>query len=158
MGPYYSAIGGTCVNVGCVPKKLMVFASRYPAVIAESQRYGWQNPTDKATFSWDDFMEAKNTEITRLNNVYSKFVLANAGVETREGLGRLNGPNTVEIQATDGTQDVTSVSAKHILIAVGGWPFKPDIPGAELAITSLTVTTNKETSIVCDQVLMATGR
>jgi len=244
IDPYYSAIGGTCVNVGCVPKKLMVFASRYPAVIAESQGYGWQNPTDKATFSWDDFMEAKNTEITRLNNVYSKFVLANAGVETREGLGRLNGPNTVEIQATDGTQDVTSVSAKHILIAVGGWPFKPDIPGADLAITSneifyldkqpkkmvivgggfialefaqimdglgtdvtlmyrgdlflrgfdmdvrqhlleemsrntnidiqfqttpteivqnndsgsLTVTTNKETTIVCDQVLMATGR
>ena len=87
IDPYYSAIGGTCVNVGCVPKKLMVFASRYPAVIAESQGYGWQNPTDKATFSWDDFMEAKNTEITRLNNVYSKFVLANAGVETREGLG-----------------------------------------------------------------------
>ena len=86
IAPYYSAIGGTCVNVGCVPKKLMVFASRYPGVSNESIGYGWDAPS-KGTFNWDKFMEAKNTEITRLNNVYGKFVLEPAGVETCMGLG-----------------------------------------------------------------------
>jgi hypothetical protein len=88
IAPYYSAIGGTCVNVGCVPKKLMVFASRYPGVSNESVGYGWDSPT-AGTFNWDKFMDAKNTEITRLNNVYGKFVLEPAGVETCIGLGKL---------------------------------------------------------------------
>jgi hypothetical protein len=86
IAPYYSAIGGTCVNVGCVPKKLMVFASRYPSVSKESIGYGWDSPSS-GSFNWDKFMDAKNTEITRLNNVYGKFVLEPAGVETCIGLG-----------------------------------------------------------------------
>mmetsp|Transcript_9214 Transcript_9214/g.21094 ORF Transcript_9214/g.21094 Transcript_9214/m.21094 type:complete len:533 (-) Transcript_9214:252-1850(-) len=131
--PNYSAIGGTCVNVGCVPKKLMVFASRYPGAIDEMAGYGWEG-AGPGIFSWDKFMEAKNEEITRLNNVYSKFVLGNAGVETMEGLGKLNGKNSVEIALTGG--GTKTVSAKNVLIAVGGWPFKPDIPGIEHTITS----------------------
>jgi len=79
---------------------------------------------------------AKNTEITRLNNVYAKFVLGPAGVETMEGLGKLNGPNKVDIALTDGSGDVKSVTAKNILIAVGGWPFKPKLPGIEHTISS----------------------
>jgi len=133
--PYYSAIGGTCVNVGCVPKKLMVFASRYPKMISETTGYGWDG-AKPGIFQWDTFMEAKNTEITRLNNVYAKFVLGPAGVETMEGLGKLDGPNKVDIALTDGSGDVKSVTAKNILIAVGGWPFKPDLPGIEHTITS----------------------
>eukprot|EP00751_Fragilariopsis_kerguelensis_P011742 CAMPEP_0170774614 /NCGR_PEP_ID=MMETSP0733-20121128/10059_1 /TAXON_ID=186038 /ORGANISM="Fragilariopsis kerguelensis, Strain L26-C5" /LENGTH=548 /DNA_ID=CAMNT_0011117197 /DNA_START=128 /DNA_END=1775 /DNA_ORIENTATION=+ len=133
--PYYSAIGGTCVNVGCVPKKLMVFASRYPGMISETPGYGWEG-AKPGIFNWDTFMAAKNTEITRLNNVYAKFVLGPAGVETMEGLGKLNGPNTVDIALTDGSGDVKSVTAKNILIAVGGWPFKPDLPGIEHTISS----------------------
>ena len=131
--PNYSAIGGTCVNVGCVPKKLMVFASRYPGAISEMSGYGWDG-AKPGTFSWDKFMEAKNTEITRLNNIYSKFVLGKAGVETIEGLGKLNGKNSVEIALTAG--GTKTVSAKRILIAVGGWPFKPEIPGIEHTISS----------------------
>jgi len=131
--PHYSAIGGTCVNVGCVPKKLMVFASRYPGAIKEMSGYGWSGATP-GIFSWETFMEAKNEEITRLNNVYAKFVLGPAGVETVEGLGNLNGKNSVEIALTAG--GTKTVSAKNILIAVGGWPFKPDIPGIEHTITS----------------------
>jgi glutathione reductase (NADPH) len=131
--PNYSAIGGTCVNVGCVPKKLMVFASRYPGVIDEMSGYGWDD-AKPGIFSWEKFMEAKDTEITRLNNVYSKFVLGNAGVETCEGIGKLNGKNSVEISLTGG--GTKTVSAKNILIAVGGWPFKPSIPGIEHTITS----------------------
>jgi len=131
--PFYSAIGGTCVNVGCVPKKLMVFASRYPSAISESSGYGWKGASP-GKFSWEAFMESKNEEITRLNNVYSDFVLAKAGVNTIEGLGTLNGKNTVDIALTNGERQ--TVTAKNILIAVGGWPFKPFIPGIEHAITS----------------------
>jgi len=132
--PNYSAIGGTCVNVGCVPKKLMVFASRYPAAIAESAGYGWEG-AKPGEFNWDTFMEAKNKEITRLNNVYSTYVLKKAGVEISEGTGKLVDKNTVSISPTDGSPAKT-VTAKYILIAVGGWPFKPDIPGIEHTITS----------------------
>lgn len=132
--PNYSAIGGTCVNVGCVPKKLMVFASRYPSSIAESAGYGWEGAAP-GTFNWETFMAAKDKEITRLNNIYSKFVLGKAGVEISEGTGKLVDKNTVHITPTDGS-DAKTVTAKTILIAVGGWPFKPDIPGIEHTITS----------------------
>mmetsp|Transcript_26682 Transcript_26682/g.57439 ORF Transcript_26682/g.57439 Transcript_26682/m.57439 type:complete len:494 (+) Transcript_26682:635-2116(+) len=132
--PNYSAIGGTCVNVGCVPKKLMVFASRYPGSIAEAKGYGWDG-AKPGTFSWENFMEAKDAEISRLNNIYNEFVLKRAGVEVCEGLGKLNGKNSVEIALANGGGTRT-VSAKNILIGVGGWPFKPDIPGIEHTITS----------------------
>lgn len=131
--PNYSAIGGTCVNVGCVPKKLMVFASRYPSSIAESAGYGWEGATH-GSFNWQTFMEAKDAEITRLNNVYSTYVLKKAGVEIAEGYGSLVDKNTVKIDSSDG--ESRTVSAKTILIAVGGWPFKPNIPGIEHTITS----------------------
>jgi len=132
--PDYSAIGGTCVNVGCVPKKLMVFAARYPFDVGEAAGYGWKGAS-AGTFDWDTFMEAKNKEITRLNNVYQKFVLGNAGVEIIQGLGQLQDANTVKVTMTE-TGEEKLLKAKNILIAVGGWPFKPDIPGAEHAITS----------------------
>lgn len=131
--PAYSAIGGTCVNVGCVPKKLMVFASRYPSATAESAGYGWTGAT-AGDFNWEKFMEAKDAEITRLNNVYNNFVLGNAGVEVMEGLGALNGKNVVDVKMRNG--ETKTITAKNILIAVGGWPFKPDIPGIEHTITS----------------------
>jgi len=132
--PHYSAIGGTCVNVGCVPKKLMVFASRYPSAIAESAGYGWEGASP-GNFSWDTFMEAKNAEISRLNNVYTNFVLKKAGVEITEGTGSLVDKHTVSIKPSDGGA-VRTVSTKYILIAVGGWPFKPNLPGIEHTITS----------------------
>lgn len=131
--PNYSAIGGTCVNVGCVPKKLMVFASRYPGNIAEAKGYGWDG-ADAGKFSWETFMESKNKEISRLNNVYTEFVLKKAGVEICEGTGKLDGKNSVHISLTAG--GAKKVTAKNILIAVGGWPFKPNIPGIEHTITS----------------------
>ncbi|KAL3780229.1 hypothetical protein HJC23_013521 [Cyclotella cryptica] len=134
MKPEYSAIGGTCVNVGCVPKKLMVFASRYPGEIAEMSGYGWKGAT-AGEFDWKVFLENKNKEITRLNNVYNNFILKNAGVQVTEATGKLSGPNSVTIHETS-TGKTSELTAKHILIAVGGWPFKPNIPGIEHAITS----------------------
>eukprot|EP00980_Cylindrotheca_fusiformis_P019389 scaffold6661_cov109-Cylindrotheca_fusiformis.AAC.9 len=132
--PNYSAIGGTCVNVGCVPKKLMVFASRYPEEVGHAAGYGWEGAT-AGKFDWDKFMEKKNAEITRLNNVYTDIVLKKAGVEIIEGFGSFNGPNKVDVKAT-ATGETKTLTAKNILIAVGGWPFKPNIPGIEHAITS----------------------
>jgi glutathione reductase (NADPH) len=134
IDPYYSAIGGTCVNVGCVPKKLMVFASRFPADMAEAAGYGWDTNT-VGTFHWDRFMQHKNEEISRLNNIYKDDVLAKAGVEMMEGTGRLNGPHTVDITVT-ATGETKSVTAKYILISVGSWPYKPKIPGVEHTVTS----------------------
>ena len=131
--PNYSAIGGTCVNVGCVPKKLMVFAGRYPAEVGEAAGYGWEGGT-AGKFNWKTFMESKNTEITRLNNVYNDFVLAKAGVEVMEGFGKLNGKNAVDVSLSNG--ETKTLTAKNILVAVGGWPFKPEIPGIEHTITS----------------------
>jgi len=132
--PNYSAIGGTCVNVGCVPKKLMVFASRYPDEISLSGGFGWEGATE-GKFNWEKFMEAKDAEISRLNRIYKDFVLAKAGVEIIEGFGSLNGKNAVDVKST-ATGETTTLKAKNILIAVGGWPFKPDIPGIEHTITS----------------------
>jgi len=132
--PNYSAIGGTCVNVGCVPKKLMVFASRYPDEIGLSSGYGWEGAT-AGSFNWDKFMEAKNKEISRLNRVYKDFVLGKAGVEIIEGYGSLNGANAVDVKST-ATGEVTTLKAKNILVAVGGWPSMPQIPGIEHVITS----------------------
>eukprot|EP00526_Cylindrotheca_closterium_P011675 CAMPEP_0113646910 /NCGR_PEP_ID=MMETSP0017_2-20120614/24803_1 /TAXON_ID=2856 /ORGANISM="Cylindrotheca closterium" /LENGTH=479 /DNA_ID=CAMNT_0000558879 /DNA_START=78 /DNA_END=1517 /DNA_ORIENTATION=- /assembly_acc=CAM_ASM_000147 len=132
--PNYSAIGGTCVNVGCVPKKLMVFASRYPDEIGLSEGFGWEGNA-VGSFNWQKFMEHKDKEISRLNRVYQEFVLGKAGVEIIEGFGRLNGKNAVDVKST-ATGETTTLKAKNILIAVGGWPFKPKIPGIEHAITS----------------------
>ena len=111
----------------------MVFASRYPAQIAESAGYGWEGATE-GSFNWEKFMEAKDAEITRLNNVYQKFVLGNAGVEIIEGVGALNGKNAVDVTLRDGEKK--TITTENILVAVGGWPFKPDIPGIEHTITS----------------------
>ncbi|KAL3942923.1 MAG: hypothetical protein SGBAC_002951, partial [Bacillariaceae sp.] len=86
-------------------------------------------------FDWKQFMEYKDTEITRLNNVYNNFVLGNAGVEIIEGFGALNGKNAVDVHMTQSGETKT-LTAKNILVAVGGWPFKPDIPGVEHTITS----------------------
>lgn len=131
--PNYSAVGGTCVNVGCVPKKLMVFASRYPSEVGEAAGYGWQGATE-GKFDWKKFMEYKDTEIDRLNNVYQKFVLKNAGVEIIEGYGSLNGKDKVDVKLSNG--ETKTLKTKNILVAVGGWPFKPAIPGIEHTITS----------------------
>lgn len=131
--PNYSAIGGTCVNVGCVPKKLMVFASRYPGEIAEAEGYGWKGAT-AGTFDWETFIKSKDEEITRLNNVYQKNVLGSAGVEIIEGKGKFIDEHTIHVDLASG--ETKELKAKHIVVATGGWPFKPDIPGIEHTITS----------------------
>jgi glutathione reductase (NADPH) len=119
--------GGTCVIRGCVPKKLMVFASEYRGAMADAQAYGWT--VHAGGFDWATFRDKLHAELDRLEGVY-RGILKNNGVETYDSRARLVDPHTVEL--ADGTQR----SAKHILIATGGRPVKPDLPGAEHAITS----------------------
>ncbi|MBC2833945.1 glutathione-disulfide reductase [Paragemmobacter straminiformis] len=122
-----SRMGGTCVIRGCVPKKLMVFASGFPEAIEDARAYGWD--VQGGRFDWPLFRAALERELDRLEGAYRN-TLKNAGVTVHDARARVVDPHCVEL--ADGTR----FSAKHILIATGGWPFVPDIPGRELAITS----------------------
>ncbi len=119
--------GGTCVIRGCVPKKLMVFASEYAGIASDAAAYGWD--IQLGDFSWDGFKDKLHAELDRLEGVYRR-LLAGSGVDTFDARATLVDPHTVEL--SDGTRK----TAKHILLAMGGRPVKPDMPGADLAITS----------------------
>ncbi|MDZ7909722.1 MAG: glutathione-disulfide reductase [Gemmobacter sp.] len=120
-------MGGTCVIRGCVPKKLMVYASEYPGLIADARAYGWQ--VEGGAFDWPQFRTQLEAELTRLEAAYRN-TLQNGGVTVHDQRASLVDAHTVQL--ADGQQ----FTAKHILIATGGRPFVPDLPGAELAITS----------------------
>ena len=119
--------GGTCVIRGCVPKKLMVFASEFPAAIADARAYGWE--VGAGGFDWGAFRTRLHAELDRLEGVY-RGILRGNGVTTFDARARLADAHTVEL--ADGSRH----SARHILLAMGGRPVRPDIPGAELGITS----------------------
>lgn len=122
----FDRLGGTCVNRGCIPKKLMVYASHFPDLFEDAQGYGW-SPV-QSTLDWHKMITAVHKELERLNGVYLN-MLGKAGVELVRGYAKFLDPHTVEI----GERKIT---ADKILIAVGGHPVKPDIPGIEHAITS----------------------
>lgn len=121
-------MGGTCVIRGCVPKKLFAYASRFGDEFEDAKGFGWS--ADNVRFDWRTLRKNKDKEINRLEGIYHRNAEA-AGVTVHETRAVLEDAHTVRLLATDKT-----VTAKFILIATGGWPFKPDIPGAELAITS----------------------
>lgn len=121
-------MGGTCVIRGCIPKKLMVFASSFPAEIAAAKAYGWEATV--GSFDWGRFQGALHEELARLEAIYDRNA-SNAGVEIFHQRATVVDAHTVRL--ADGTEKTT----KHILIAVGGTPFVPDtVQGHELAITS----------------------
>ena len=119
--------GGTCVIRGCVPKKLMVFASGYGSMVDDAQSYGWD--ISHGAFNWPAFQTKMLAELDRLEGIY-RSLLANAGVETFDARARIVDAHTVALSSGE------TKTAKHILIAAGGRPVKLDVPGAELAITS----------------------
>ncbi|SDE37277.1 glutathione-disulfide reductase [Rhodospira trueperi] len=119
-------VGGTCVMRGCVPKKLLIYGAHVSEELEDATGYGWT--IDGARHDWSALIANKNTELERLESVYHR-LLRDAGVTLLEGRGRIVDPHTVEV-------DGKTVTAGHILIAVGGWPTLPDIPGIEHAITS----------------------
>lgn len=119
-------LGGTCVNVGCVPKKLLVYGSHFADDFEQAEGFGWT--AGKAKFDWEKLISNKNREIERLNGIYRK-LLVNSGVTLLEGHARLADAHHVEINGQ-------RFSAERILIATGGWPQIPEIPGREHTITS----------------------
>ncbi|SDG01309.1 NADPH-glutathione reductase [Limimonas halophila] len=118
--------GGTCVIRGCVPKKLLSYAAHVRDELEDAAGYGWTVPD--GTFDWPTLIANKDAEIDRLEGIYQK-LLANAGVTVHQGRARLIDQHTVAV----GEDQIT---ARNILIAVGGHPVVPDIPGAELGFTS----------------------
>ena len=122
-----SDLGGTCVNVGCVPKKLFVYASQFPELFEAGKGYGWQS-SNTAKFDWNTLRDNKTAEISRLNGIYQK-LLNDSGATIIQGRAKIQGPQCISVNGVDYT-------AEKILIATGGWPHIPDIPGKELVITS----------------------
>lgn len=120
-------VGGTCVLRGCVPKKLLVYASKFSHEFDESGGFGWKFEAEPK-HDWSTLMANKNAELQRLTGIY-KNILKNAGVALIEGRGKIVDPHTVDV-------DGKLYTARHILIAVGGRPFIPEIPGSEHAIDS----------------------
>lgn len=119
-------VGGTCVIRGCVPKKLLVYASSFSKDFKTAESFGWS--VGETSFNWEKLIADKDAEIDRLNGLY-KQTLGGAGVETIMGRAVVIGPNSVQVG------DKTYTAGK-ILVAVGGWPSMPDVPGIEHAITS----------------------
>ncbi len=119
-------LGGTCVNVGCVPKKLFVYASHFAEDFENARGFGWD--VGESQFDWKKLLTNKNAEINRLNGVYER-ILGNAGAEIIDGRATLVDEHTVAI----GGKQIT---AERILVATGGWPSIPDIPGKQHIISS----------------------
>ena len=119
-------MGGTCVNVGCIPKKLFVYASHYHDDFSEAKGYGWLS--HQPDFDWTTLLANKDKEILRLNGIYEG-LLEGAGVTHFDGRARILDAHTISV----GDKQVTT---DKILIATGGWPTKQSIPGAEHIITS----------------------
>ncbi|XP_043698494.1 glutathione reductase, chloroplastic-like isoform X2 [Telopea speciosissima] len=120
-------VGGTCVLRGCVPKKLLVYASKYSHDFEESHGFGWKYESDPE-HDWSTMIANKNAELQRLSGIYQN-TLKNTGVTLIEGRGKIVDPHTVDV-------DGKLYTARHILISVGGRPFIPDIPGREYVIDS----------------------
>lgn len=125
-------MGGTCVNVGCIPKKLYSYAAEYAEGFVDAQGYGWRLPAPP-TLDWEALKANRAQSITHLNGIYEKLMVG-ARVERMQGHARLVDAHTVEVRHDDGR--VTHHSAATILIATGGKPWVPEVAGRELVLTS----------------------
>ena len=128
----WQALGGTCVNVGCIPKKLYSYAAHYGESFEDLHGFGWELHA-QPTFDWQRLKDNRAAEIARLNGVYLR-LLEGAGVQLLRGWARLVDAHTVEVRAADGT--TSRRHARHILVATGSKPQVPDFPGCDLAIVS----------------------
>jgi glutathione reductase (NADPH) len=120
------ALGGTCVNLGCIPKKLYSYAAHYGEAFEESHGFGWNG--EAPWFDWQTLKRNRAIEIMRLNGVYEKLLIS-AGVQLMRGRARFVDAHTVEIEGE-------LFRAGHVLVATGGLPARPHFAGQELAITS----------------------
>ncbi|WP_232823721.1 glutathione-disulfide reductase [Salinicola sp. CPA57] len=120
-------LGGTCVNVGCVPKKLYSYAAHFHDAFEDSHGFGWTIP-QAPSFDWATLRDNKIEEIKRLNGIYSR-LLEGAGVTLINGRAKVIDSNAVEINGE-------RITAEKILVAVGGWPWTPEFEGSELTVNS----------------------
>ncbi|MCH7816316.1 MAG: glutathione-disulfide reductase [Proteobacteria bacterium] len=118
--------GGTCVNVGCVPKKLFSYAAHYRDDLEDSRGFGWT--ASDIAFNWDTFITNKDKEIKRLNGIY-KAILDDNDVTVFQARACIQGPHEVLVEGR-------VVSARYLLLAVGGWPWIPAFTGSEYTISS----------------------
>ena len=121
-----SRLGGTCVMRGCVPKKLLVIGSHFADGFEDAAGFGWS--VGDVAFDWSKLIAAKNAELDRLEGVYHR-ILRESGATLIEGRGRIVDAHTVDVGGK-------TITAERILVATGGWPSMPDVPGIEHAITS----------------------
>ena len=119
-------LGGTCVNVGCIPKKLMVYAAHFNEDFEDAGGFGWT--VGERHIDWAKLIATKNVEITRLNGVYRK-LLQDSGATIIESRAEVVDPHTVVVGGK-------KITARYVLIAVGSWPTVPEFPGSEHALTS----------------------
>ena len=121
-----AALGGTCVNLGCIPKKLYSFAAHYAESFEEAHGFGWT--VAPPTFDWATLKANRGAEISRLNRIYGE-LLTGSGATILRGRARIVGPNEVEVGGV-------RHRAERIVVATGGWPVPPGVPGGERAISS----------------------
>ena len=119
-------LGGTCVNIGCIPKKLFAYGSHFPEDAADAAAYGWRFGTPD--LHWPTLIENKNREIARLNGIYRRILESN-NVRIFEARARLIDAHTLDVGGA-------RVTAETVLVATGGKPQRDAVPGADLAITS----------------------
>jgi glutathione reductase (NADPH) len=120
-------LGGTCVNVGCVPKKLFVYASQFPELFHASVGFGWSVP-QQPSLDWATLRDNKTAEIERLNGIYNNLI-DNSGADLYDGRATIAGPHLVSVNGE-------TYTTRSILVATGGWPYIPKFPGSEHAISS----------------------
>eukprot|EP00760_Papus_ankaliazontas_P006375 PhM_4_TR1301/c1_g1_i1/m.105379/K00383/GSR, gor; glutathione reductase (NADPH) len=133
--PHYAALGGTCVNVGCVPKKLLVTAANYSHTFRDSVGFGWAEAASKKV-DWEKLMKAKDDAVAGINKSYVG-MFEDAKMDLLLGWGSMKDANTVLVcEEGPGKGTAVEIKAKNTLIAVGGWPTRPNVPGIEHTITS----------------------
>lgn len=120
-------LGGTCVNVGCIPKKLLSYGAHFTHELEEARGFGWT--VSEARHDWSTLLAAKDREVARLNEVY-RGLLVKAGVEVIDGKAHVASASRVDVE------NGPTLTARHLLLATGGSPRRPDFPGCRLAITS----------------------
>ena len=132
--PFYSALGGTCVNVGCVPKKLMVTGAGFAEHFKDAVGFGWSIP--QPSHSWATLMAAKDKAVLDINKSYES--MFTEGLEFVMGWGAMKDKTTVLVTSVRGDAATTTheLSAKFVLLATGGWPVMPKLPGIEHCISS----------------------
>lgn len=136
--PFFAALGGTCVNVGCVPKKLLMTGATYKDALHDAACFGWEYDHASLRPNWKKVVAAKNEAVKGINDSYVNMFKETEGLTFHCGWGGTKDAHTVELRESEALNSAVkeTLTAEHILIATGSWPKKPSIPGIEHTISS----------------------